>query len=146
MIQQLKKIAEQHKDNPEEFFNSFFKLYEPKFFSKDTLLEGLAEFSSPMKEIIAVHQAWGMIGNDSFENYLSQTDEQFDECVRLGLCLLEREKCYQGLLKARELFKQNNEEIPEDEEPRLFFQFYEPLEDFESIAGTYLLEHLNHCR
>jgi hypothetical protein len=146
MIQQLKKIAEQHKDNPEEFFNSFFELYDPKFFSKDTLLAGLAEFSSPIKELIAAHQAWGMIGSSSFDNYLAQVDEQFDECVRLGLCLLKREKCFQGLLEARELFKQNEDEIPEDEEARLFFLFYEPLEDFESIAGTYLLEHLKQCQ
>jgi hypothetical protein len=146
MIQQLKKIAEQHKNNPEEFFNSFFELYEPKFFSKDTLLEGLAEFSSPIKEIIAAHQAWGMIGSDGFENYLAQVDKQFDEYVRLGLCFLGKEQCYQGLLEARDLFKQNDDEIPEDDEPRLFFLFYEPLEDFESIAGSYLLEHLQHCQ
>jgi hypothetical protein len=146
MIEQLRKIAEQYKDNPDEFFNSFFELYEPKFFSKDTLLEGLVEFSSPIKEIIAVHQAWGMIGSDSFDNYLSQVDEQFDEYVRLGLCLLGKEKCYPGLQEARELFKQNDDEIPEDTESRLFFLFYEPLEDFESIAGSYLLEHLKHCQ
>jgi hypothetical protein len=146
MIEQLKKIAEHHKNNPEEFFNSFFELYEPKFFSKDTLLEGLAEFNSPIKEIIAAHQAWGMIGSDSFENYLSQADELFDDYVRLGLRLLGREKCYQGLLEARALFKQNDDEIPEDAEPRLFFMFFEPLEDFESIAGSFLLEHLKHCQ
>jgi hypothetical protein len=146
MIEQLKKIAGQNENNPEEFFNSFFELYEPKFFSKDTLLEGLVEFNSPLKEIIAAHQAWGMIGSDSFENYLSQTDIQFDEHVRLGLCLLGKEQCYQGLLEARDLFKQNEAEIPEDAEPRLFFIFFEPLEDFESIAGSYLLNHLKSCR
>jgi hypothetical protein len=146
MIEQLKKKAEQYKENPEKFFSSFFKLYEPAFFSKDTLLEGLAEFGSPIKEIIAAHQVWGMIGSDSFENYLSQTDEQFDEYVRLGLALLGREKCYQGLLEARNLFKQNEDEVPEEDEPRLFFLFYEPIENFESLAASYLLEYLKHCK
>jgi hypothetical protein len=140
LIQQIKTSIQNANGNPEKVFDSFFNLYEQKFFSKNSLYDGLAEFESPFKEIIAAHQAWGMIGSDGFDNYLSQVDESFDEQVRLGLSLLGKADCYRGLIEARKLFKQNKGTIPENEDDRLWKLFYTPITDFETIIGKYLVE------
>ena len=57
MLQQLRERIITLKYNPEEVFEAFFDWYEKILFSKKSLLEGLAEFESPLKEIIATHQA-----------------------------------------------------------------------------------------
>lgn len=82
-----------------------------------------------------------MIGSDGFKNYLSNLDERFDEQVRLGLTLFGKADCYRGLLEARELFKRNDGEIPDDDDHRLWNLFYTPIEDLETIIGKYLVEH-----
>jgi hypothetical protein len=143
MLQQLRERIIASKDNPEEAFEAFFDWYETILFSKKSIYDGLAEFESPLKEIIATHQAWGMIGGDGFKNYLSNLDDRFDEQVRLGLTLFGKADCFQGLLEARELFKRNDGEIPDDDDHRLWNLFYMPIEDLENIIGKYLVEHFS---
>jgi hypothetical protein len=135
MLPQLQECIKKSGDNPEEVFEVFFDLYEKELFSKGSLMDGLARFESPLKEIIAAHQAWGLIGSDGFDNYLSNVDEQFDEQVRRGLVLLGKADCFRGLLEARELFRQNEGEIPEDADTRLWRLFYVPIKDFETIIS-----------
>ncbi len=141
MLPRLRERIIASKDNPKEALEAFFGWYETILFSKESLLDGLAEFESPLKEIIAAHQAWGMIGSDGFKNYLSNLDERFDEQVRLGLTLFGKVNCYLGLSEARELFKQNKGEIPDDDDDRLWKMFYTPMEDLDTAIGKYLVEH-----
>lgn len=137
-LRAIKVIIETHKSNPIGLFDEFFGLYEKIFFNQPSINEGLSPFSSPLKELIAAHQAWGMIGSDGFDNYLLQVDENFDNEVKSGLSLIGKERCFSALAEARDLFKKNKE-IPESEEDRLWDLFYEPIREFESLAGNYLL-------
>ncbi len=139
MLQEIKEIIERHKTNPEMLFDEFFGFYEKIFFSQASINDGLIPFPSPLKELIAAHQAWGMIGSDGFDNYLLQVDEKFDKEVKAGLSLIGKENCYNALEEARAIFREKYE-IPEAEEDRLWKVFYHPLREFESLAGKYLIK------
>lgn len=138
MQQEMKQIAARNRNNPSGMFEEFFAFYEPIYFAHQSFNEGLNAFPSPLKEIVAAHQAWGMIGSDGFDNYFFEVDEAFDKEVQSGLGLIGKESCYIALEEARALFREKKE-IPKAEEERLWVAFYEPIREFEAFAGEFLL-------
>jgi hypothetical protein len=120
-------------------FEEFFEWYEKIFFSPKGFNDGLLLFESPVKELVAAHQAWGMIGSDGFDNYLLAANHNFDNEAKLGLKLIGNEHCYNALKEARDIFEKHKK-IPEDDDHRLWVLFYEPIRDFEKYAVKILIE------
>jgi hypothetical protein len=137
MDTKIKQIVENNKDDPDKLFNEFFGWYENIFFSSKDFNDGLLLFESPLRELVAAHQAWGMIGSDGFDNYFLAANHNFDNEVRLGLKLIGYERCYDALKEARDIFEKHNK-IPKDEDHRLWMLFYMPIEEFEKYAAKFL--------
>jgi hypothetical protein len=141
MDKQINGIVDKYKDDPDQLFDAFFDWYENIFFSSKDFNDGLLLFESPLRELVAAHQAWGMIGSDGFDNYFRAANHNFDNEVRLGLRLIGNEHCYDALKEARDIFEKHNE-IPEDEATRLWRLFYVPIEELEKDVAKFLIEKL----
>ncbi len=139
MIDQIRRLAQIPEKSAEKLFDDFFDIYEPIFFESNEMIDGLHAFDRPFKELIAAHQAWGMISSDGFDNYFQITDEQFDIEVKNGLDLLGIMNSYEALLEARDLYIKHNGDIPDNDDFRLVGEFYNPIKNFESLAGQFLI-------
>ena len=138
-IKKIKLSIVECNSNPTCVCDKFFDYYEPIFFSEEDFIEGLNRFDSPLKEIIAAHQAWGMIGSDGFLNYFDQIDQRFDDEVKLGLKLLGHPNCFDALMVARMNYIKNNDQISDELDRKLWHEFYDPIENFEDIIGLFLI-------
>lgn len=125
--------------NPSCVCDKFFNYYEPIFFSEKDFMKGLDLFDSPLKEIIAAHQAWGMIGSDGFGNYFDQTDNRFDEVVKSGFKLLGHPECFVILMEAKKNYAKEDDQFSIDLDNKLWDEFYEPIRDLEEIIGLFLI-------
>lgn len=144
---QLRSLFQDKKpQSPRDACDAFHGFYGSYVFEKSDLYDGISALPRPFREIVAAHQAWGMISSDGFSNIFEDTDERFDEEVKRGLKLLDAAESIPPYLEARQLVAEQEEHsdypLSEEDDERLFEAFYDPIEHFDEMIGAYLLNYL----
>ena len=144
-IAALKKVVEDQDGDSEKISYEFLGFCEPILFENGvTLLDGLNRIPRPYRELMALYQAWGMVGSDGFECYIYNTNSKFDLEVDRGLKLVGQRNSCGAVSIARNEFLKSKKDLPEDIDDKLWDKFYVPLKGFEfEILGPILMKILN---
>ena len=152
-IEALAKTCLLHATSPETACREFLGFCEPilqrtsiftVFFPWRMLPNNLKKLPSPFRELMAVYQAWGMMSMNGFDEYAGSTISKFDDEVDRGLEILGQTKAKGILSQARRIRRQNNGELPQQEEDRVWSVFMDSMPNFESeILGPKLIVELN---